>query len=342
MHPAGPKPAYRSDEWIAERRSYLGASEFAVALGLAPAGWGDPISLWEEKRGEGVPREESFRMKLGSLAEPIIGKLASEALGVKLHRVTGPIRHPVYEFLASNPDFRIVGARGLVQAKFRLDGHPFGTPSDDGLGQSIPLHYRIQGLGELLTTGLDFVYFAVLDPFAGLSLHLLDRRADGVEEEIRDLMLDLVDWWQAYMIEGQMPVASAGSSEVLARHYPKRPDAKIGKVASAGQEETLQKLLDLREAKASLEADEEETKNRIKQMIGDAAFIEGAGHRFSWGETHRVDWKLVAKAYRTLLEELMKLDGVADHVAKFTPDLDTIEGLYTRDTRGPFTVAQVK
>lgn len=333
--------AERPQEWHDERRSYIGASQMAIALGLAPSGWGDPISLWEEKLGIGVPKEQSFRMKLGQLAEPIIGTLASEALDRKLNRVLQLQRHPEHPFLASNPDFRIVGDRGLVQAKLRLDGHPFGTPNDDGKGESIPLHYRVQGLGELLTTGLDFVYFALLEPFGGLSLHLLDRRADGVEAEIEDLKLDLVEWWQEYVEKEHMPGPSAGSSEALARRYAHRTPTKFGKIASAGQEETMQELLDVRAARAALEEQEEALKNRVKAMIGEAHYIEGVGRRFAWGETHRktVGWKEVAAAYRRIIE------GVArDHNVVDLRDLDTIEGLYTveTDARGPFTIAELK
>ena len=329
--------------WLDERRTYIGASEMAEAVGLSP--WGDPISLWEQKVGLAEPKPGSFRMELGTLVEPIIGKLASEALGTKLRRVTGPIRDREYPFLASNPDFRIVGARGLVQAKFRLDGIEFGEPDESGEGLSIPEHYRVQGWGELLTTGLDFVYFAVLDPRDGLSLHLLDRRAGVNEDAIADLRLDLVEYWREYVEPRKMPPPSAMSGDALARRFPHRV-AKIGKVASAEQEQTLVALLEAREL---LEAQKERVDlltNTVKSWIGEAAWIEGAGRRFSWSETHRktVAWKDVAAGYRRSLERLAEVLGdqvVASVIG--TVDFETVESLYTTESenRGPFTIAKL-
>jgi predicted phage-related endonuclease len=345
------KPAYQSPEWYAERQTYIGASEMAEAVGLSR--WGDPISLWEKKIGEAPERDSTFRMMLGSLTEPIIGKLASEALGVKLRRVTGPVRHPEHPFLASNPDFRIVGARGLVQAKFRLAGEHFGDDDESGSGESIPLHYRVQGFGELLTTGLDFVYFAVLDPFAGLSLHLLDRRTGENEQVIEDLRLDLVEFWQEYVEPRRMPPPTAESSEALARRFPKRAGQKIGRVASAEQEQMIRDVVAARDARDEAERAFEAAKNRAKAAIGEAAWIEGDGVRLSWGETTRktVAWKEVAAVYRRIatdaMAEIRRLDPVIQHPAGtgFDPgDLDTIEGLYTTEStgRGPFTISELK
>lgn len=332
--------------WLDERRSYIGASEMAEAVNLSP--WGDAASLWERKRGEAPEKKGSFRMELGTLVEPIIGRLASEALGAKLHRVTGPVRHRDHPYLASNPDFRIVGARGLVQAKFRLDGIEFGEPDDSGDGLSIPLHYRVQGWGELLTTGLDFVYFAVLDPRTGLSLHLLDRRAGDNEAAIEDLRLDLVEFWTKYVETGTMPPPSAHSGDALARRFPTRA-GKVGRVASAEQEEQIAALAALQERIKSDTLKLDEAKNIVKAMIGEAAWIEGGGYRASWGETTRknVAWKEIAGAYRsviTQMRDIAKLAGLsfgAPMLDEFDPD--AIEGLYSNPetTRGPFTITKL-
>lgn len=334
------KPAYRSPEWYAERRTYIGASDMAAAVGLSP--WGDPISLWERKVGLADEPDESFRMKVGVLIEPVIGQLASEALGAKLRKVTGPIRHPDHPFLASNPDFRIVGQRGLVQVKHSTAGDQWGESDVEfGGGEGIPLHYRIQGWGELLTTGLDFVVFAVLDPFKGLGLHLIHREAAGVAGEIEDLRLDLVEYWTEYVEKNVMPPPSAMSGEALARRFPRRVSEGIGRIASAEQEQVLIARAQAVEAKKAAEEEVERLSNEIKTMIGDAAFIEGGGLVYRWGETTRtkVDWKLVAASYRKLL---LEPDSGEPQVEE--AELDAIEGLYTtiETSRGPFTVAKSK
>jgi predicted phage-related endonuclease len=367
----------RPQEWYDERRTYIGASQAADALGLSP--WGDPIGVWEEKVGEAAPRNESFRMRMGSLIEPIIGKLAAEHLteisglqpphAVRLHRVTGPVRHPDHPFIASNPDFRIVGlpgVRGLVQAKYKLDGIPWGEPDDAGLGLGIPLHYRIQGWGELLTTGADVVFFAVLDPRTGLGLWPLDRRAGENEQAIEDLRADLVEFWTEYVEKKIPPPPSAKSTDALARRFP-RAAAKVGKVASAEQEEKLRELLDAVVAKDEAAEHWELLKNEVRAMIGTADYIEGAGKRFHWsnvglgedGEPKTktvVEWEPIAKAYRAMLDGAVvdsKQNGSSvswdgeSYVVKMKPHaLEAIESLYTREEVAEpsrrFTIGEIK
>lgn len=345
-------------EWYEERRTYIGASEAADALGLGK--WGDPITVWERKVGEATEKPSTFRMRLGQMFEPLIGTLAAEQLTelhgkpVRLHKVTGPIRDHEYPFIGSNPDFRIYGMRGLVQAKFNLDGEPWGDPDDFGIGDGIPLHYRLQGLAELLTTGLDFVYFAKLDPRSGVSLYPLSRQAGDNEEAIADLRADLVDFWTTYVEPRVVPPPTARSSEALARRYPRA--MKVGRLASADQEDTLRELLAARVDEAAANERLEALKNTVKAMIGSADYIEGAGKRFHWsnvgldenGEPKKktvVEWEQVAKAYRALVDqELRPADPRA--AGLLVERLDAIESLYTREEVAEpsrrFTVGEIK
>lgn len=353
-----------SKAWYAERATYVGASEAAMVVGLSP--WGDAIDVWERKTGRAPEKPESFRMKLGDAMEPVIGKLATpevrellDAPKLKLlsRRRKPVIRHPGHPFIGANPDFVIDGlgiAKGLVQAKMRLDGAEFGEPDDAGVGLGIPEHYRIQGFAELLATGADFVIFAVLDPRGGLKLLPLNRHASDNEDAIDDLRLDLVEFWQEHIEKDVPPPPTALSGKALARRFP-RPEAKVGKIASAEQEQTLRELLEVRQAKKEIEHEEEALKNRVKEMIGSAAFIDGAGQRFSWsryggGEQTIVEWEPIAKAYREMLDVALQTPELhvltPGGVVTLTRDwLDAIEPLYTRtETKEPsdrFTVGKI-
>jgi predicted phage-related endonuclease len=349
------KPAILSPEWYDERRTYIGASEAADALGLGK--WGDPISVWERKVGERDERRSTFRMRLGQLIEPIIGTLAAEKLSeirgvdVRLRRVSGPIRHPRHPFIGSNPDFRVIGWPALVQAKYNLDGEPWGDP-DDGAGLGIPLHYRIQGWVELLTTGLATVYFAKLDPRSGLTIYPLRRAVGDNEEAIADLEADLVEYWTEYVEKGVAPPPTARSSEALLRRYPKA--SKVGRIASAAQEETLYELLEAHAADAAAGERLEALKNTVKGWLGSADYIEGAGHRFHWSNVGRdedgepkvkkvVAYEPIAKAYRALVLELIDPEIAPD---VWREKLDAIESLYTlyevAEPSRRFTIGEIK
>jgi predicted phage-related endonuclease len=298
------------EEWLRERMTYIGASEAAEAVGMSP--WGDPIGLFEKKRGLVPEKDATFRMQLGLMIEPIIGKLFTEQTGLKLRRPAGQgkipprvIRHPDHPFIGSNPDFEIVGGgRMLVQAKLDTGGMEWGEP---GKPDAIPVHYRIQGDAEMLVTGAEGLYFAKLNPFEGLTIYPLARD----EEAIEDLRLDLVDYWTNFVVPGVVPPPSAGSSEALARRYPKAEI--VGKVASAEQEEQLAEILVADAAYKEAEERREAARNVAKAMIGTAAYIEGAGRRFSWSNVAgSVRYAELTKAYRAahrkLRETILKLD----------------------------------
>lgn len=329
--------------WIAERATYIGASDAAAAVGLSP--WGDPISLWEQKLGLAPGPGESFRMKLGSLIEPVIGELYEDATGRKLRRPDGqaksppePLRHRAYPYIAANPDFVVIGEPGLVQAKLSI-ADTFGDP-DEPKGAGIPIHYRVQGWAEMLVTGREWIDFAVLNPYSGLKIYPLFR--DDSEHEMNDLLFDLVHYWTTYVEAGVMPPPTAQSGQALARRFP-RPAEKIGKVASAEQEEILRKLLEAVDAAKVATEEAERLKNVAKTMIGDAAFIEADGRRFSWSGSTRTDvvWKAVAGSYRQIVEEARGMKLEAQAALLDGTDLDAIESLYTSTTESTrFTIGK--
>lgn len=330
-------------EWIANRASYIGASDAAAAVGLSP--WGDPISLWEQKLGLAPGPDESFRMKLGTLIEPIIGDLYEESTGRKLRRPDGaaksppePVRHKAHAFLGANPDFVVIGEPGLVQAKLAVED-TFGDPDEPKAG-GIPLHYRVQGWAEMLVTGREWVDFAVLNPRSGLRIYPMQR--EDFEGEIADLEADLVDYWQSYVVPAVMPPPTAQSGPALARRFP-RPETPIGKIASAGQEVKLRELVDAQEAEKAAKEHLERLKNEAKAMIGDAAFIEGLGRRFTWSKSTRTDveWRLVAGSFRAAIEEARGMLPEAQTAYIDGLDLDTIESLYTSTTESTrFTIGK--
>ena len=295
--------------WLEERLTYVGASEVAEVAGLSP--WGDPIGLWARKRGEEAGPDETFRMRFGTAVEPLIGDFYEEATGRRLRRWNGPIRHPEFEHLAANPDFRIVGERGLVQAKSSDHDAGWGDPGDES-GAAVPIHYRVQAQAEMACTGMDFVDFAVLHGARAFQVYVVPRD----EALIADLLEDVREFWQ-HVEDGTMPEPSENSGPALARRFPK--ETGVGKIANAKQELELAAFLEARAVAKAADAAKDEAANRVKQLIGSASWIEGAGHRFTWsrGERTTVAWREVAAGLRSAVDSLL---GVLDRVRDDDPD----------------------
>lgn len=297
--------AERPPGWHEERMLGIGGSEAAAAVGLSP--WLDPLELWAIKRGEAAPQDSTFRMRLGNLIEPVIGRLYSDETGKKLRAHARQFVHSEYPFVRDHPDFSIVGERVLVQAK---NAGPWAAEwGEPGPPEAIPVHYRLQGYHELAATGFDRVDFAVLsgDEFG---IWPLERDEDLIDE----LIADEGRFWQC-VIDGTMPDVSANSGPALLRRFPK-PTGEV-KIASAEQEATIREYVSLRELRAQAESREDLAQARVLAMIGDGLAIEGAGVRVTWGEVKgSPQWKAVA----TALWEAHRADGSPDLIGSSLVD----------------------
>jgi predicted phage-related endonuclease len=294
-----------------ERRTYIGASEVAAALGLSP--WNDPVGLALDKWGEREPKEASFRMRLGLLVEPVIGDLYRQETGAMLRAGGSRTRrmkgHP---WLACHPDFFVMPGPGLVQAKL----------SDEFDGE-VPLHYRLQGIAEIAVTGAPWIDFAVLE-----ARDFKIYRVTPEPGEVEDLVADLDDYWNGYIVPKILPPPSAESGAALRSRYAK-PE-KVGKIGSAAQGQKLAKIADLKAEQKRLHEEEKRLANEIKAAIGSAHYLEADGYRATWSrwESEKTDWKLVAETQRKIVERLSDNDPVV------RADLDTLVGLYTTTEPG--------
>lgn len=68
---------------LEERRSFLGASEAAAALGLSP--WFTPLDLYRSKTGEGEPIETSLPMLVGQALEPVTLQIFEQKSGMSVN-----------------------------------------------------------------------------------------------------------------------------------------------------------------------------------------------------------------------------------------------------------------
>ncbi len=303
---------------VEERRTYIGASEAAAALGLSP--WNDPIGLALDKWGEREPKEASFRMRLGLLVEPLIGKLYTDETGQKLRaggsRTRRMHRHP---WIGAHPDFYVEPTYPrikrvpppLVQAKL----------SDEFDGE-VPLHYRLQGIAEIAVTGAPWIDFAVLE-----ARDFKIYRVTPEPGEVEDLVADLDDYWNGYIVPKLLPPPSAESGEAL--HHRYRKAEKVGKIGSTAQGMKLAKIADLKAEQARLNTEEKLLANEIKAAIGSASYLEAEGFKATWSrwESEKTDWKLVAESLRKIIEDESLKRPTAE-------DLDTLTGLYTTTEPG--------
>lgn len=142
-------------EWKELRRTGLGASDSAVAVGLSP--WRTPIELWGEKVF-GFEQEQTRAMLMGKLLEPVVATLFQIETGLQFRPQPGMYRHSEIDWLLATPDALIADGR---LAEFKTT-----TSRNDGYGEEgtdqVPMDVLCQVHQQMAVTGAPAVVIAVL------------------------------------------------------------------------------------------------------------------------------------------------------------------------------------
>jgi len=207
------------EQWLAERRSRLTASDAAAVLHLSP--FRSRLDVWAEKTGAGEPVQETEQMRLGRLLEPAILQRYESDLGPGLtlrpnDQLCVSDDHP---WLACTPDaFVLDGLRavGLVQAK--------ATRSVQHWDQGPPIGYQVQVAVEMAVTNLPWDDLAVLISGADYESHRVERDA-AAEERI---LGELHEFWERFVVGRAVPPpATDADVQLWSRMVPPRRETVV-------------------------------------------------------------------------------------------------------------------
>lgn len=252
-----------TEEWSAERRNSIGASEGAAILG--ESSYGDtPLSVYLGKVGRAKPFDPLLSL-IGHGVEPVITEwvqtyhpeIGQVSPGFMARSKDHPHLHATFDRILTTPQ----GVKVPLQLKsstiFKRHNWDNGIPPD----------YLIQEDIECLVHGAPFAYLAVWHiGSTEFQLFKLPARVDRQHEIVRRTHA----FWHEHVIPRRPPLATFGDD--LDRLYP----PTVGKTVSADRD-TLDAVEFLRErAKQRLvfvaECKEDETKAKfeIEQFMKDA------------------------------------------------------------------------
>lgn len=187
-------------EQLEQRKSGLGGSDAAAALGLSP--WKTPLALYLEKRGELPPVDETEAMRWGSIHEPAILNAYAQRAGVPLLAHPPLIRHPQYPWMFASLDAR-TGER-VVEAKTARSAEGWGEPGSD----EIPEAYLLQVQHYMLVTALPIADVAAL--IGGNDFRVYTVEAD---RELHEMLIEGEhEFWQR--VQREDPPAAQSYQDV--------------------------------------------------------------------------------------------------------------------------------
>ncbi len=280
-----------TQEQKALRLTGIGGSEIAAVLGLSP--WARPIDVWRAKV-MGMEVEETLPMRRGRILEPAICSWYAEDYGAKL-RECGTLRHPSSRVLLATPDRLATlptGEERVLEAKsanFRM----LDRWGQDGTDE-VPEYYLVQVASEMGCAKLPAADLAVLIAGDDFRVYHLHR-----DLELESMLLECAErFWTDYVITKREPAPDASESygEWLKEKY-KEP--KGGFIAAPAQAAPYARQLHAaRHAKSVAEKMEQDARQNLEALIGNAEGMEGDGWRISWKMTKgkaAVNWEAVVQ-----------------------------------------------
>ncbi|CAM5208732.1 hypothetical protein CDEN61S_03791 [Castellaniella denitrificans] len=105
-------------EWLEVRKTGIGGSDAAAAVGLSP--YKSPLELWLEKTGRDAtlpkpdPQDTTEPVYWGTLLEPIVAASYTQQTGRKVRKVNAVLQHPQHPWMLANLDREVIGG-GSVQ-----------------------------------------------------------------------------------------------------------------------------------------------------------------------------------------------------------------------------------
>lgn len=200
------------EDWLAERRRSIGASEAATVLGLNP--WDSPLRLYLMKTGALPPVEESPAMRLGKKMEPVIASLYQEETGCEFACFQRFVRSPAHAFITATLDC------------VRTDGRPVelknvGASQAGRWGESgsdeVPPHTIIQAMQQMCCYGAEVIDVAALIAGQDFRRYTLER-----DERIIGRIIEAnSEFWDRVERRDPPPIDPGRDGSLMAMLFPR-------------------------------------------------------------------------------------------------------------------------
>jgi putative phage-type endonuclease len=279
-------------EWLEARKTGIGGSDAAKVLGLSP--WGGPLSVFMDKTGRAPEREESEAMEMGTELEETVARVFTRRTGIEVEKAPGMARHPAFPFMIANVDRLVAGENKGLECKTAhfMKGRQWE-------GDELPDEYYAQCQHYICVMGWESCWIAAL--IGGQTFRY--KEVIRNEEFITAMVKAELEFWHEYVMKDIEPHATwcddvAGMSPVNTNGETLPPT-----------EESMTLALELKRLKAEskeLERAIDGRENRLKQIIGDYAGIDGVATYKNNKDSVKTDWEAAAYAMGVTNEIISK------------------------------------
>lgn len=253
-------------DWLEVRKSGIGGSDAAAAIGLSP--FMSPLELWLIKTGRdaNLPQPDADDtaepVYWGTLLEPIVAASYTKQTGNRVRRVNAVLQHPVIPFMLANIDREVVGCRDVQLLECKTAGE-FGARL---WSEGVPEYVQVQVQHQLAVTGKQAADVAVLLCGQKLEVHRIER-----DDELIARLIPLeADFWRYAETDTPPPADGTESADRALRClYP----GTGGTIDFTDDRRLSSVFADLVAVRADIEQRETQEallKQTIQQALGEA------------------------------------------------------------------------
>lgn len=282
-------------DWLQARKSGIGGSDAAAAVGLSP--YMSPLELWMDKTGRDAgldkpdPLDTTQPVYWGRLLEPIVAAAYTQQTGRQVRKVNAVLQHPKVPFMLANLDREVIGAPDVQILECKTAGEFGSRLWRDG----VPEYVQLQVQHQLAVTGKQAADVAVLLCGQELQVHRIERD----DELIERLMVLETEFWRYVETDTPPPADGSESADHALRVlYPKDRGTTVDLSEDLAMSAVFSDLVAVRQQLVAFTKREAELKQTIQQRMGDAAQA-----RFEQGS---VSWKRSKDGQGVDIERLLK------------------------------------
>jgi len=244
-------------EWLRERKNYLGGTDLAAIAGLNP--YRTALDVYLDKTSSDTREETNDAMRWGNLLEDVVAKEYAEVTGQKIEIEPNTIYHPEYKFLGANID-RWVGDKEYV-LECKTAGFNKNKEWGDSGTDQIPESYLIQCAFYASVCDVPKVDIAVLIGGQDFRIYTYNRNKD-LEDKIIKIG---INFWHNH-IEKRIPPKCVNTKDTF-NLFPQSNYQEI--VAEDNIIQKWEELKAAREEESRIQTNIEKLKVEIQEFMRD-------------------------------------------------------------------------
>ena len=268
------------DDWLEIRRTGIGSSDAAAAIGLNP--YQSQLELWMQKTGKGNllpavdPQDDTSPMFWGTLLEPIVAAHYTKRTGNKVRRVNAVLQHPEHPWMLANVDREVVGAADVQILECKTAGIHGARLWRDG----VPEYVQLQVMHQLAVTGKQAADVVVLVGGQELRIFRIDR-----DEALITRLITLEKQFWDMVQQGVAPEGDGSDSaeKALRCLFPSGAGDQVDLSDDEELNLTFDELLQVRSDLDAVQKREARLRQRIQMQMGEASkALFASGGSVTW------------------------------------------------------------